>query len=324
MRSRLTPAYLKQLLRRMLYLVLALPLGLAYFAALVALIGVGVPLLIVWLGVPILALTLALWWYLARMERRLVNYLLDAGIPPMTRPAATGATLWQRVRAHLGRGITWTSLVYLLILFPFGVVSCFATLMLVAAGLNFLTAPLHAPWSQTMVTFPSGSTRTMDTFQEGLLLAPFGLALLLLTVPVVNGLALAWRAFARLMLTAREAPVESREPAEAATVLVLAPLAAQRGVPALAAGRAQGQRGPAAATRPAQVAAFPPAQALTEREAEVLALLAAGASNREIADQLFVSEGTVKRHTHNIYRKLDVNNRTQAAVRAGELGLLNP
>ena len=61
---------------------------------------------------------------------------------------------------------------------------------------------------------------------------------------------------------------------------------------------------------------------LTEREAEVLALLAAGASNRAIAEQLFVTEGTVKRHTHNIYRKLDVNNRTQAVVRANELGLL--
>ncbi len=64
------------------------------------------------------------------------------------------------------------------------------------------------------------------------------------------------------------------------------------------------------------------AEDLTPRELEVLVLLHEGISNREIAERLFVSTGTVKRHTHNIYGKLEVNNRTQAIVRAGEIGLL--
>jgi LuxR family maltose regulon positive regulatory protein len=61
---------------------------------------------------------------------------------------------------------------------------------------------------------------------------------------------------------------------------------------------------------------------ITERELEVLKLMAAGRSNQEIADQLVVALGTVKAHTSSIYRKLDVRSRTVAVVKAGELGLL--
>jgi ATP/maltotriose-dependent transcriptional regulator MalT len=55
---------------------------------------------------------------------------------------------------------------------------------------------------------------------------------------------------------------------------------------------------------------------------EVLRLLAAGKSNTEIAEALVVAVGTVKTHTSNIYRKLDVANRAQAVTRLHELGLL--
>ena len=64
------------------------------------------------------------------------------------------------------------------------------------------------------------------------------------------------------------------------------------------------------------------AEPLTERELEILRLLAAGASNREIAAQLFLAEGTVKNHVTNILGKLDVPGRLQAANKARELGLL--
>jgi len=61
---------------------------------------------------------------------------------------------------------------------------------------------------------------------------------------------------------------------------------------------------------------------LSERELEVLRLLAAGLSNREIAAELFLAVGTVKKHTSNIYGKLNVHKRTQAVARAKELGLV--
>ena len=60
---------------------------------------------------------------------------------------------------------------------------------------------------------------------------------------------------------------------------------------------------------------------LSEREIEVLRLVTAGLSNREIAGKLFISPGTAKTHVHNLYGKLGVRSRIQAAARAKELGL---
>jgi LuxR family maltose regulon positive regulatory protein len=61
---------------------------------------------------------------------------------------------------------------------------------------------------------------------------------------------------------------------------------------------------------------------LSQREMEVLRLIAAGLSNREIADTLVIALSTVKTHVNNIYRKLDVSKRTQAVARARDLSLL--
>ena len=61
---------------------------------------------------------------------------------------------------------------------------------------------------------------------------------------------------------------------------------------------------------------------LTEREREVLRLIAAGRSNPEIATELVIAVTTVKTHVKNIYGKLNVDNRFQAAARAQELNLL--
>jgi len=64
------------------------------------------------------------------------------------------------------------------------------------------------------------------------------------------------------------------------------------------------------------------AEPLTEREMDVLRALADGLSNREIADRLFLAEGTVKNYVTNILGKIGVRDRTQAALRGRELGLL--
>jgi DNA-binding NarL/FixJ family response regulator len=60
---------------------------------------------------------------------------------------------------------------------------------------------------------------------------------------------------------------------------------------------------------------------LTDREREILALLSRGASNREISETLYIAGGTVKNHLSNILSKLGVRDRTQAALKARELGL---
>jgi LuxR family maltose regulon positive regulatory protein len=61
---------------------------------------------------------------------------------------------------------------------------------------------------------------------------------------------------------------------------------------------------------------------LSERELEVLHLIAGGLSNQEVSQRLFITLATVKWHTSNIYGKLGVKNRTQAIAQARELGIL--
>ena len=65
-------------------------------------------------------------------------------------------------------------------------------------------------------------------------------------------------------------------------------------------------------------------QLLSPREREVLALVATGLSNGECAEQLFLSEGTVKTHVKRIYTKLDLRDRTQAVIFAYEAGMVEP
>lgn len=61
---------------------------------------------------------------------------------------------------------------------------------------------------------------------------------------------------------------------------------------------------------------------LTEREEQVLKLIANGLRNREISDNLGISESTVENHIHHIYTKLGISNRTQAVVHAFQLRII--
>ena len=65
-----------------------------------------------------------------------------------------------------------------------------------------------------------------------------------------------------------------------------------------------------------------PGEILSEREIEVLQLMAKGAANKEIAGSLTISESTVKTHVANIFQKLDVNHRTEAVTQALQKGII--
>ena len=79
---------------------------------------------------------------------------------------------------------------------------------------------------------------------------------------------------------------------------------------------------PAPVSQPKDTAADLPV--LTKREQEILALMAAGRSNQEIANALYIAPGTVRVHVHAILQKLDVRDRTQAVILAMQMGLVSP
>jgi len=106
---------------------------------------------------------------------------------------------------------------------------------------------------------------------------------------------------ARLLLETAKAGIE---PVYIATIL--------ERFPALPSSRAGGSR--------ATVPELP--EPLSEREVEILELVAEGMSNDQIADRLYISPHTVKAHIRNIYAKLDVHNRAEAAAKARRLGLV--
>jgi LuxR family maltose regulon positive regulatory protein len=73
----------------------------------------------------------------------------------------------------------------------------------------------------------------------------------------------------------------------------------------------------------AATAPSPLVEPLSDRELEVLVLIAEGLANREIAEQLYISLSTVKSHAANIYGKLGVHKRTEAVARAHAWGILD-
>jgi DNA-binding NarL/FixJ family response regulator len=73
-------------------------------------------------------------------------------------------------------------------------------------------------------------------------------------------------------------------------------------------------------SQPAQAAPIP--SPLSEREKQILKMVARGASNKEIAEELVIAEGTVKNHLSNIFDKLEARDRMQAVLKSKELGIL--
>ena len=92
----------------------------------------------------------------------------------------------------------------------------------------------------------------------------------------------------------------------------------------LAAAKGQAVLSPTVASRLLSQVRAPAKEPLSQRELEVLGMVARGATNREAAARLFISEATVKTHLLHVYAKLGVNDRAAAVAAAFERGLLTP
>src|SRR6185295_11071867 len=128
----------------LLYLMLAMPLGIIYFVFLTVGLTTGFGLTIVWIGIPILALVFAGSWGLAALERQLAIHALGAEVPPMLPPPGSqpAAGLLQRVGAFLSNPVTWKGMAFLFLKFPLGIVSFIAVVTMLATSAGLMLAPV--------------------------------------------------------------------------------------------------------------------------------------------------------------------------------------
>ncbi len=189
----------------LVYLLLAFPLGLAYFIFLVVGITTGVPLVIVWVGLFILAAVFAIWYALVAFERQMAIKLLGEDIPPMNQKDTTGMSLWQKLVVAVKNPVTWKGLVYLFAKFPLGLVSFIVLVTLISLSASLIGAPFYYQYVHPQVNFTVNNALwnpvwIIDTLPEALLASAVGLLIGLVSLHVFNGLAWISGKFARLML----------------------------------------------------------------------------------------------------------------------------
>lgn len=171
------------------YLLATFPVGIFWFVALVTLISAGLPLIIVWIGLPILWFAFVLSRNGAQLERRFVEWGLGTRIetPYRTEPAGP---LRKRWLARLGDPATWRDIVYLFLLFPLGIAWFTILTIAFALPLALMATPLTMRWWEPF-SFTGEGWRwlVIDTTGESLIAAAVGVLLLLLVPVVVRGMA---------------------------------------------------------------------------------------------------------------------------------------
>ena len=196
-----------------LYLLLSLPLGIAYFVFLVTGISLGAGLVIIWVGVPILVLVLAGSWALCQLERLLAIGLLREEIPTMARqdsgseqlengPSGLGPgerlfiATWRRLKTHLANRLTWTGILYLFLKFPLGIASFVLVVVLVAFTGALLGAPFYF-WVDDGIDM---GIWQVDALWEALILTLIGIPAAFISLHMMNGAAFLSGRLARVML----------------------------------------------------------------------------------------------------------------------------
>jgi hypothetical protein len=182
----------------LLYLLLAFPLGLAYFLFLSVGLAVGFGLTLIWIGLPILALVFAGSWAFAAFERQAAILLLGADVPPMLPPPSpVQRTAWQRAGEFFSNPVTWKGMGFLLLKFPLGLVSFVSLVTLLPVSGTLLLAPLL--WEMGVLDI-DGVVFQVDSIGGAWVCALVGVVALFLSLNLLNALAWIWRGTAQAML----------------------------------------------------------------------------------------------------------------------------
>ncbi len=197
---------------RLLYLLLAFPLGTFYFVFLLTMVSVGVSTVVVaGIGLVLLVITGLCWRGFAWFERQLAINCLGADVPPMTLDRPRPASYLELLKAYLADPVTWKSLAYLLLEFPFGILAftVITTLFSLCVALVFYPLVYVVANQQVLLGSSPGQMFpgiTLDgTTDPGVVVSLFAVTLLGVlatfgSLHVVNALGAAWARFAELML----------------------------------------------------------------------------------------------------------------------------
>ena len=184
-----------------LLLLSSFPLGLLWFVVLAALLLVGLPLTIVWVGLPILALAMLACVYGVRVERWRLRALLGTRLPAPFRPLPRGPVL-ARARARAADPALWRGLLYLLLLLPTGLAE-----LVVVSVLAFSAVLISYPlWFWVLpdgVAIRATGAFVADTLPEALLVAVVGLPALAAAVALIPHASRAHGALGRALLGPR-------------------------------------------------------------------------------------------------------------------------
>ena len=187
---------------------LAFPLGLFYFVFLITGISVGVGLVVVWVGIPILLVVAGAWWLFAAFERLQARYLLGADVPQAARAWETVDGVWGKLKAHFGTGSTWLDLAYLIVKLAFGTVS-FTLLVTLPSAVGWLLAmPVLA-----ILGIPVVNGTWVPPLWFGVLCVPLGILVFFVSLHLLNAWGWVSARWAELLF---RGPVQSVPPAPVA------------------------------------------------------------------------------------------------------------
>ncbi|HEV2035192.1 MAG TPA: sensor domain-containing protein [Candidatus Dormibacteraeota bacterium] len=206
---------------RISYLLLAMPLGILYFTVIITGLSVGVSTAIVIIGFPILLGTLLCWLLFGRIERELAIHLLGARVRPMPIPDPAKRSAWQRLLRTLGDPVTWKSLVYVMLEFPFGIFSFTLAVVLISVSVTLVLYPMiYALATASYQQFPDQAVGTMwpgvtidghfstSVAFRFLGVSAFGIVFSAASLALLNGTGWLWARFAELMLGVDESRMQ--------------------------------------------------------------------------------------------------------------------
>jgi signal transduction histidine kinase len=196
-----------------LYLVASLAVGVFWFVVLVTGISVGLSLVIIWVGLPILGLTMLAWRGGAWLERRWIGLMLGARIPEPYRPLPSGGLL-ARWLAMAADPATWKDFAYLVLLFPLGLIWFVVTVTLWSLALSLLTVPIYyrlLPDARIeVVWFSDRPNVILDTVPEAIAAAALGVVLVVAAAWATRGMANAHAFIAQGLLGPSPAQLRAR------------------------------------------------------------------------------------------------------------------